>query len=65
MSRNLLWYMGLFHAPTPLSNKALNATIHGAAFASVPVNNKVMPAIQDIKDEVFWKANYVLLLPAL
>ncbi len=64
----MLWYMVLCHAPTPLSEKAFKATIHGATFASVPANNKVILAIKDIKDEVFWNAIYIFLctvFPAL
>ena len=39
----------------------MKATIHGASFSSVTMNSKVTLAVQDIEDEVFWKAIYVLL----
>ncbi len=47
---------------------ALKATIHNPSFASLSKNDQVAAAIQDIEDEVFWKAIYCLLhavFPAL
>lgn len=41
--------------------KLLKTTVHGAAFTSVLVNNKVELAVKDIDNKVFWKAIYILL----
>ncbi len=46
----------------------LKATIHNPSFASLSKNDRVAACIQDIEDEVFWKAIYCLLravFPAL
>ncbi len=48
--------------------RALKATIHGAAFESVAKNARVVLAVEDIEDEVFWKSIFCLLravFPAL
>ncbi len=48
--------------------KALNAIVHGAVFSSVAMNSQMTLSLQDIEDEVFWKAIHVLLhavFPAL
>ncbi len=39
--------------------RALKATIHSVAFASVAKNARVVLAVEDIKDEVFWKSIFV------
>ena len=39
--------------------RALKATIHGAAFESVAKNARVVLAVEDIEDEVFWKSIFV------
>lgn len=47
---------------------ALKATIHNPSFSSLSKNDRVAAAINDIEDEVFWKAIYCLLravFPAL
>ncbi len=48
--------------------RALKATIHVAAFESVAKNARVVLAVEDIEDEVFWKSIFCLLrtvFPAL
>lgn len=48
--------------------RALKATIHGAAFESVAKNARVVLAVEDIENEVFWKSIFCLLrsvFPAL
>ncbi len=48
--------------------RALKATIHGAACESVAKNARVVLAVEDIEDEVFWKSIFCLLravFPAL
>ncbi len=48
--------------------KAMKATIRSPAFSSVAHNSWVALSIQDIEDEIFWKAMYCLLravFPAL
>ncbi len=40
---------------------ALKATIHNPSFASLSKNDQVAGAINDIEEEVFWKAIYCLL----
>ena len=47
---------------------SLKATIHNPSFAGLSKNDRVAACIQDIEDEVFWKAIYCLLravFPAL
>ncbi len=39
--------------------RALKATIHDAAFESVAKNARVVLAVEDIEDEVFWKSIFV------
>ncbi len=40
---------------------ALKATIHGVAFETVAKNARVVLAIKDIEDQVFWKVVFCLL----
>ncbi len=61
MVKKLALVHGFMPCTDSFVKKALKATIHQIAFASVLVNNEVMLAIQDIKDEVFWKVISVLL----
>ncbi len=39
--------------------RALKVTIHGATFESVAKNARVVLAVKDIEDEVFWKSIFV------
>ncbi len=39
--------------------RALKVTIHGAAFEAVANNARVVLAVEDIEDEVFWKSIFV------
>ncbi len=41
--------------------KALKETVHGAAFDSVAKNVQVVLAVEDVEDEVFWRAVFFLL----
>ncbi len=41
--------------------KALKATVHGAAFNSVAKNAQVVLAVEDIEDDIFWRAIFCLL----
>ncbi len=45
--------MVLCHASTITFEKALKATVHGAAFDSVAKNSWVILAVEDVDDEVF------------
>ncbi len=48
--------------------KALKATVHGTAFDSAAKNARVVLAVEDIEDDVFWRAIFCLLravFPAL
>ncbi len=56
MGRYWVCYLVVIHALTLTSKKALKATIHSPAFSSVAHNSRVSLSIQDIEDEMFWKA---------
>ncbi len=47
--------------------RALKATLHGAAFDSVAKNASVVLVVEDIEDENFWMAIFLLraVFPAL